>query len=133
MTAPAGWPDAYPWPPCHPTTGEPFVDTHLVNATDRRLLSYPRSDAPGPMHIELDDDGEIVEERERTPEEMADLTAAYERALEKWKKTGGRFVERGPTVIDATFTTATGATAEATWNAQANSWHWKRADGPKCR
>lgn len=135
MTAPAGWPDDYAWPTCHPTTGEPFVEGNFsIERQTKRVHASPPSPPSRWTCDYVDDDGTPINERELSAEEFTEATAAYEKAAAEYRRTGGLHILcAGPNIVSATFTTATGSIAEATWNDQGRSWRWDRADGPAHR
>lgn len=111
-------------PPVHPESGESFVEAAIDARTDRKTQRYAPPLPPSRWTCDyVDDDGEEVGTRELTEAEYVEAVARYEKALERWNKTGGIVQSQGPTTIEATCRTPSGMRARFLWSQRTREWH----------
>lgn len=117
--------------PTHPThgpTGSPVEKWTIEHINESQMHRLPPPSPPSPIAYTLDDDGHIIDERQRSEEEYQDLMRRYELAEERYRKTGGLHFEAGPITTECRVTCEDGTEARGIWSG--SEWIWMEY-GPK--
>jgi hypothetical protein len=104
-------------------TGSPVTECELSVRRDSTVHTYQMPGPPSTSIWRYDEDlDEDIYVRERTAEEMADVTAKYEAARAEWYRTGGQFIEEGPIEASCSVKCADGSKGEGVWTG--SEWRW---------
>jgi hypothetical protein len=121
-------PNTPPIPTTHPGTGAPFVNQQVNVRAEDEVFEWGPPIKPSRYSYDYDDDGNELRV-ELTDKQLAEAMADYERAMEKWRRTGGRLAVAGPVSITARLVCADGSWAEYLTGPGAASWIEMRWEG----
>lgn len=87
----------------------------------QRVIPPGRPERDVPAEVVEDDEGNevVISWRRLSDEEWDAALKAYEKALDEWRRTGGRVIAKGATIVEASFRLEGGGFAEAIWTGRA--------------